>query len=619
MGEYILISNKTGSLLLILIILGMVAPAVPSQDISPVVLSNIELVTVDEATAAITWVTNLPADTRVQWGETDTLGDEVVVDETELYHMGHITDLEQGTLYYYRIGSDGRWSATSTFTTLTAPGSSPIIKFAIVADTHYDTDGQNTAGGAMYEDSPRLTASLVAELNQDTTLDFVVTLGDNTNGAESDYEGFTATLDGLNVPWYPLLGNWDKQEAGWRDYHVNITGWSETYYLVEEYSYNVIVLDSAVVGQIGGSIDEEQFEWLEATLDENFGVPTLIFMHHMADRTDNFGIDEVTKSRLENILATRTYVLGLYAGHLHKNLVTASLDSYLYITTAAVVSYPIGYSVVKLYENGYTQSFHKLEDELAASEESRLKLNAVSGGNEDEECLGTIDDRSLVVNIPTAQAPTVTSIIVSPTAVPSGGTADVTVSAHDPNGDELTYLYDTSGGSITGSGTLVTYQAPQTPGRYTITVQAFDGEYYSAVKSANVEVGGSGVNQPPQLTKFKASSTVARVDETVTLEATAFDADGDSLTYHYDASGGTLSGRGAEVEWRAPGQTGEYTISAWVSDDEFESSKKEVTITVIESLKVDEDEGIPGFEAGAGIIGVIGIAIVLFTHKRKKH
>ncbi|MCK5558937.1 MAG: fibronectin type III domain-containing protein [Thermoplasmata archaeon] len=611
--------QKLGALFFILFFIISFSPTYSSQDISPVVLSNVELVTVDETTAAITWVTNLPADTRVQWGETDALGEENIIDESESYHMARITDLEQGTPYYYRVGSDGRWSAISSFSTLTDPGGDYKLKFAVVADAHYDADGQNTAGGAMYEDSPRILSSLVDELNQDNTLDFVVTLGDNTNGAQADYDGFTSTMDGLNVPWYPLLGNWDKQEDNWLDYYINITGWLETYYIAEHEGYNIIILDSAVQGEIRGSIDDEQFEWLEDTLDENYGVPTLIFMHHMADRTDNFGVDEATKRRLEGILTNCSFILSINTGHIHKNIVAVTENNVFYVTTASTVSYPIGYSIIKLYSDGYTQSFHKIGSELETSEESRLRTNTASGDpNADQDCLGEIEERSFVVPIPSNQPPTISSLIVTPPSISPGGTATVTVLAYDPDGDELSYYYDTTGGTIEGSGSTVTYQAPQASGSYTITAQVSDGVYYSAVKTAQVEVGGPGLNHAPQLTKLRPSATVVRPGEVVELEATAFDEDGDTMTFHYEASGGTISGSGAEVEWHAPTATGDYTIEAWVSDGELESATKEVTITVIEALDVDDDEGIPGFEAGLMII-ILVVMVICFKSKNRRY
>ena len=313
-----MLTRKLGVIILTIFLAGLLMPPVPSQ-VSPIVLTYIELVTVDEDSTAITWVTNLPSDTRVQWGETNALGEESVVNEAELYHMGRITGLDEGKTYYYRVGSGDRWSDVSIFTTLTSPGGELKAKFAIVADPHYDVDGTNTASGAMNEDGPRLLSSLVSELNQDNELDFVVTAGDLTNGAEADYEGFTDTMNNLNAPWYPLLVNWDKDETGWEDHYVNITGWTETYYNEVISGYNFIILDSAVQGQVNGSIDDAQFNWLEDTLDENFGTPTLIFIHHLVDRTDIFGIDEDSKQRLETLISTRPYILSITSGHIHQN------------------------------------------------------------------------------------------------------------------------------------------------------------------------------------------------------------------------------------------------------------------------------------------------------------
>ena len=234
-----------------------------AQGPSYIVLSNVELVSVDENYAAITWVTNLPANTIVQWGESEALGEEDTVDESELYHMGKIGNLKQGTTYYYRIGSGGRFSEMSSFTTLTAPDGGFKLKFALVADSHYDVDGRNNANGYMTGDGPRILESFVSEINQDSSFEFVVTLGDNTNGAGEDFDGFVGTMDGLNVPWYPLLGNADKSDPNWANYYYNSTGREDTYYSMDTGGYHIIILDSAVYDQIYGTIDDAQFLWLE--------------------------------------------------------------------------------------------------------------------------------------------------------------------------------------------------------------------------------------------------------------------------------------------------------------------------------------------------------------------
>ena len=59
--------------------------------------------------------------------------------------------------------------------------------------------------------------------------------------------------------------------------------------------------------------------------------------------------------------------------------------------------------------------------------------------------------------------------------------------------DPLTYSWDATDGTISGSGATVTYTAPQTEGTNTITVTVSDGQGGSATASVDVQVGaGSG-------------------------------------------------------------------------------------------------------------------------------
>jgi hypothetical protein len=477
-------------------------------------------------------------------------------------------------------------------------------------------DGSNTASGAMYEDSPRLLRSCVSELNQDADLDFVMTLGDLTNGAEDDYIEFTNTMDDLDVPWYPLLGNWDKDDAGWEDYYLNYTGWTETYYNILLGGFNLIVLDSAVEGQVNGSIDNAQFEWLENTLDENFGTPTMIFIHHLVDRTDIFGIDEYSKQKLETIISTRPYILSVNSGHNHQNTIVVNFWNQLYVTTASVVQFPVGYSIVKLYEEGYMQSFHKIESELGTSEESRLRLIATNGATADEEYLGTIEERNFAVTVPSNQAPTITSVSVSPNPVAPDKTATVSVMAYDPDGDELSFIYDIDDGEIEGTGSMVHYHAPGYTGTFELSVMTTDGDYYSAVETVDITVGGPGVNSAPVITRVWTSQSVIKAGETIQIEVSATDNDDDRLTYKYEVSGGSISGHGDKVEWRAPDQAGDYTITVTVSDSEATSSERSVTITVIETVDLDPDEGLPGFETSIFFLAVF-LSLIILQVKRK--
>jgi hypothetical protein len=190
-----------------------------------------------------------------------------------------------------------------------------------------------------------------------------------------------------------------------------------------------------------------------------------------------------------------------------------------------------------------------------------------------------------------------------------GGVSKITLTATDPDGDELTYFYEVSGGTITGSGSVVSYQAPQETGTYTIMGWVYDGEFYSAKTSVNIDVQEEvkpGINNAPEIDDIIRSTDSVLPNEIVKLEVKARDTDGDFITYHYEASDGEISGSGKRVEWHAPEYAGEVTITIWVSDGDMESIKKTITVTVTEiTTKKHDDNNLPGFEAAYLIISIL--------------
>jgi hypothetical protein len=479
--------------LFIVLILALFTISFPniSAPPSPITLSNIEIVTIEEEFATVTWVTNLQADTTVQWGTTQDLGEDYHVEVSTNYHLGKLDGLSQGTTYYFRVGSNDVFSDISTFTTLTDPGGDLKATFAIIADPHYDEDGSNTANGNMYAEGPRLLSSLVTELNSEHSLDFVITLGDLTNGVEADYSGLSSTMNDLDVPWYPVLGNWDKNEDNWATYYKNYMGRTDTYYSFDSGGFHLVVLDSSVPGQVGGDLDEDQMVWLETDLEANSEKPTVLFLHHMADSTDEiFGIDSQAQTRLSGILSTHSLVLSIHSGHIHQNILTY-LDESRNLAYAACVQYPMGYDIVKLYDGGYTQAFYKIESELETSEESRVRINTNSGDPDaHEDYLGEISERSIVVHIPGNDPPVISDMDVDPETVKPKGTVTITVSASDPEGESLIYNYEASDGTVMGAGSQVTWTAPDKNGDCVIQVWVSDGEKSSDKETVIISVSG---------------------------------------------------------------------------------------------------------------------------------
>ena len=110
-------------------------------------------------------------------------------------------------------------------------------------------------------------------------------------------------------------------------------------------------------------------------------------------------------------------------------------------------------------------------------------------------------------------------------------------------------------------------------------------------------------NRPPQITALVAEPGDVLPGKTAAVKSTSVDPDGDTLSYAWQASGGTIRGTDAQVTWTAPATAGQYTITCTVSDTEQAQASKEVIITVsaagtgaptISSLSADKNDVAPG-------------------------
>ena len=92
----------------------------------------------------------------------------------------------------------------------------------------------------------------------------------------------------------------------------------------------------------------------------------------------------------------------------------------------------------------------------------------------------------------TNNSPVITDLTANPSSVELGGISTITCDATDADGDNLTYSWSATSGSISGSGSTVTYTAPSTGGIYTITCTVLDGNGGEDSGTVNVTVGGTG-------------------------------------------------------------------------------------------------------------------------------
>jgi hypothetical protein len=87
-------------------------------------------------------------------------------------------------------------------------------------------------------------------------------------------------------------------------------------------------------------------------------------------------------------------------------------------------------------------------------------------------------------------------------------------------------------------------------------------------------------NQLPVIESLIAEKEIPTLSETqITCQAS--DADGDILTYQWQANGGIITGQGSTITWTSPGTSDNYTITVTVSDGKGGTATQSTEIAAI--------------------------------------
>jgi hypothetical protein len=166
-----------------------------------------------------------------------------------------------------------------------------------------------------------------------------------------------------------------------------------------------------------------------------------------------------------------------------------------------------------------------------------------------------------VLNYP----PRIKSLSGLPELVLLGQTSTIYCTATDQDSDTLTYLWSSDGGTISGSGSEITWTAPNQQGTFQLQCTVNDNQ--GGLDSAIVEIEVvESINQDPIIENLSASPRKIDLGATSNLACQASDPDGDSLIYIWSASAGILSDSGTTASWTAPPIPGNYYISCQVED-----------------------------------------------------
>jgi hypothetical protein len=299
---------------------------------------NLELVTLTESSAVITWYTGIPGtddgfghplpaltEGEVVYGTHPTRLNRTAAENVPTaHHQVELTDLEPGQTYYYQARSRGttatptplhlvRGNAVGTsafglatsggpysFTTPQPPPGRHLLSVALCNDLHL---GETTAGlvgglplprGVSQQPGrtpyPELMSRALVEEARRRGADLLLAGGDlSAGGAAHDLREARRILDGFGThgrDYFVVRGNHDRSRdnASHSAFHTAFPGGEGPGHFARDLGgLRIIGLDTYVKtgnGADAGGLGPEQLSWFRARLREAPDQPTLVFGHH---------------------------------------------------------------------------------------------------------------------------------------------------------------------------------------------------------------------------------------------------------------------------------------------------------------------------------------------------
>ncbi|WP_210484482.1 metallophosphoesterase [Microvirga antarctica] len=202
------------------------------------------------------------------------------------------------------------------------------ITFVHLTDLHVGTPGVDDPH--LFSDTGA-TLSTILDLVESVTPRprFLVASGDLTNRGDAEsFRELKRIMARIDIPVIYALGNHDTR-SGFYDGMAEQPHLLETPYFHDRVidGIHIVTLDSSTPGQIGGTIEPEQFMWLESVLDTHPDLPKLIVSHHppaLGDEPDlaHWRTLEFADSKRLAGLLTGKRVIGILSGHIHHDRVS---------------------------------------------------------------------------------------------------------------------------------------------------------------------------------------------------------------------------------------------------------------------------------------------------------
>jgi 3',5'-cyclic-AMP phosphodiesterase len=184
--------------------------------------------------------------------------------------------------------------------------------------------------------------SLIATMEPQPS--FIVISGDLTNrGDRESFVELKRLLAEIEIPMLLALGNHDTQEQFYEVMLEQPERGTERYHYSQDFEVQggvglrVIVLDSSAPNKVFGTINPEQFAWLERELEADPELPKLVVVHHPPAPMhlpifDHINFDSDDAAKLQAMLEGQ-HVIGVLSGHVHYDQVSVRRGVPYFIST----------------------------------------------------------------------------------------------------------------------------------------------------------------------------------------------------------------------------------------------------------------------------------------------
>jgi Icc protein len=194
-----------------------------------------------------------------------------------------------------------------------------------ISDTHIKAERKLAYG---IVDTATMLERCVADiLELPQQPDAVIATGDLVDfGRPDEYGLLRELLSPLTMPLFLAPGNHDERDALRASFaeHAYLRQWSPfVQYAIDDFPVRLVVLDSLVPRNGGGTLCGERLGWLDRTLAARPDTPTVVALHHPPFTTgighmDKVALDQSSVDGLADVVGRHRQVERVIAGHLHR-------------------------------------------------------------------------------------------------------------------------------------------------------------------------------------------------------------------------------------------------------------------------------------------------------------